>query len=86
MIFCKNKRFNEIRKLLRINCILVDREEGVTHPYCNMQKLNQYLSKEEQGVYLNIDTAMERKAKRSSSALRELMLKLENEIVNLLEK
>ncbi len=86
MIFSMDKRFNEIRILLRVNCVLVDREEEIVYPFYNMQKLNQYLSKAEQYNYLNLETAMQRNAKRSATTLRELTLKLENKVVDLLEK
>lgn len=86
MIFSMDKRFNEIRKMLRTNCVLVDREKGVVYPYYDMQKIDQYLSKQEQAKYLNMETKIKRDARRSSTLLRKLKLKLETEIVNFLEK
>ena len=86
MIFSMDKRFNEIRKILKTNCVLVDRDKGVVYPYYDMRKLDQYLSKQEQAKYLNIETNMERNARRNSTLLRELKSKLETKIVNLLEK
>lgn len=56
LFYTIDKRFLELSKYIKLNCLAVDKIHGATYPFFETQKINNILSLEEQQKFFNTET------------------------------
>ena len=82
MFYSVDSRFLELSKIIKLKAVAVDKNTNVTYPKFELNRLDEFLSFEEQKVYLGAEALRKRNENRVYVDTEKIYKELEIELIN----
>ena len=83
LFYTADNRLYELIKILKLNCVAVDKNTQTVYPFYDNKIIYNYISEEELKKHLNYEKMIIRNKYRGTFDKKELSMKLENELLSL---